>query len=328
MQEAIDWFVRHDAGDLSEAEKADFEAWLAADPRNQEAYTQVGQLWSDFDRVPAQQVPRLYAVEGGKADSEGEAGRRRQRKRPGSRGAIRWKAFGGVAASIALLVAALATDLPLRLQADALTSVGERKVVTLPDGSSAFLNTNSAIAIDYGPAERRVRLLSGEAEFTVAEGGTRPFLVEADGGLSTALGTVFLVRRHQDETTVTVLESRVSVSLTAADVSEDGVVLKRNEQVSYTAAHGVGSVQTIDPSLVAAWKRGKLIFSEATLGAVITELNRYHRGQIIIRDQRLRAMRVNGVFETDDPVAIVNALEASLDLNSTRLTDMLILLHR
>ena len=37
---------------------------------------------------------------------------------------------------------------------------------------------------------------------------------------------------------------------------------------------------------------------------------------------------MNGVFETGDPIGAVNALEASLGLDSTRLSDYLILLHR
>jgi transmembrane sensor len=62
----------------------------------------------------------------------------------------------GIAASLAACAAVLAitvaTDLPTRLQADAMTSVGEQKLVSLPDGSTALLDTHSAIAIDYAPA--------------------------------------------------------------------------------------------------------------------------------------------------------------------------------
>ena len=60
----------------------------------------------------------------------------------------------------------------------------------------------------------------------------------------------------------------------------------------------------------------------------IDELNRYYFGAILVLDGSLRSRKVNGVFETRDPVAVVDALEESLRLRSTRLSDLLILLHR
>ena len=74
--------------------------------------------------------------------------------------------------------------------------------------------------------------------------------------------------------------------------------------------------------------RGKLIFVDRPLGDVIDELNRYHRGRLQIIDPAIRSHRVSGVFSTGDPLAVVDALEASLGLHSTRLTRYLVLLHR
>jgi transmembrane sensor len=61
---------------------------------------------------------------------------------------------------------------------------------------------------------------------------------------------------------------------------------------------------------------------------VIAELNRYHRGLILIGDQTLRERPVSGVFRTDRPAEAVAALENSLELRSTRLTEYLIVRHR
>lgn len=323
-EEAVDWFVRRDADPLSAAEQAAFEAWLAASPVHREAYAEVERVWSDLDSVPADQAPRLRPS-GHRDYSEKTAiqrGRRAPNRRP-----WRWAATGAMAAGICLLLA-IGMELPSRLQADVLSSVGETKTVALPDGSTAVLNTASAIAMDYSPDERRVRLLRGEAEFTVAKDAARPFRVETEGVLSKALGTVFLVRRHDDGTTVTVLESRVAVAYGGNSDSTREAILAANQQVTYTEGRGLGSLQTVDPRAATAWRRGKLIFVDQTLGDVIDELNRYHLGQILISDDALRNMKVNGVFETRDTVAVVDALETSLALSSTRLTDLLILLHR
>lgn len=320
MEEATNWFVRRDAGALTSEEQADFDAWLGADPQNEAAYGTIQQLWSDLDEVPAAVKPRALPAKPRHGEPTAIVPLQGSRKRKRI-----WQAACALAAGTALFFIALGNDLSLRMQADALTAVGEIKAVTLPDGSTALLNTDSALAIDYSAEQRRIRLLSGEAEFSVAADPDRPFQVAAEGGVSTALGTIFLVRRHSTETTVTVLESRVAVTLDSAEHQE--VLLTANRQVAYSERQGVGAVKVIDPKSVTAWQRGKLIFSDVTLGAVIEELNRYHPGKIMIGEQRLRDMKVNGVFETHDPVAVVNALEASLGLSSTRLTNLLILLH-
>ena len=325
MDTAVEWFVRRDGNTLSVEEQAAFEAWLAADPAHTAAYAEVERIWSELDDVPANRARQRRGD--GPAVARAAPADTRRRPPPPAR-AWRRLAAGGLAACLCLFFLAVGTDLPTRLRADAHTGVGKTKQVTLPDGSTAVLNTASAIAIDYAAKARRVRLLKGEAAFTVAEDANRPFAVETDDGLSTALGTVFLVRRHEDATTVTVIESKVAVAPEERPASALEAVLSANQRVTYAAGLGLGPIETVDPRAATAWQRGKLIFVELALGDVIAELNRYHVGQILIVDEALRDMRVNGVFDTGDTVGTLDALEVSLGLGSTRLTDLLILLHR
>jgi len=51
-------------------------------------------------------------------------------------------------------------------------------------------------------------------------------------------------------------------------------------------------------------------------------------GRIQITDDTISGHLVSGVFDISDPVGVLDALEMSLGLHSTRLTDYLILLHR
>ena len=307
-EKAADWLVRRDAGPLSPSEQAAFQAWLGADPAHRAAHAELERIWAELDHVPARGKAQLRAANG-------------HRPRPWA-----WGAVG--AAACALLLVVLGADLPTRLQADAISSVGETKEVQLPDGSTAVLNTDSAIAVDYAPGRRRVRLLRGEAEFTVATDAGRPFTVEAAGGDSTALGTVFVVRRRDDGATVAVTESKVAIAYGRDAGQAQEVVLGPEQQVTYATGRGLGPVEKIDPQSATAWRRGKLLFVDRPLGEAIDELNRYHYGGIRILDDSLRDRKVNGVFDTRDPVAVVDALEEALSLRSTRLSDLLILLHR
>lgn len=315
LEQAAAWFARIDRGDLSDREQQAFDGWLAADPGHQRAFARISRTWDALGDLA------------GTVETTPSAGKPAI---DGYRAGRRW-ALTAVAAGLVLALG-LGTDLPQRidaeLRADAVTAAGEMRTVSLPDGSTVDLNTASAIAVDFGPGgtgPRRVRLLRGEAAFDVVKNPDRPFTVAAGGGTSRVLGTVFTVRTMGDGASVTLLEGRVAVS--AADGGAE-TVLAPNQRVRYGAAGGLGDVETVDPRSAAAWRRGKLVFRDRALGDVIDELNRYHTGLIRLTDAGLRQRRVNGVFDTRDPVAVVGALETALGLTSTRLTDHLILLHQ
>lgn len=305
LDQAAEWYMRRDAGGFSAAEDLRLRTWLAADPRHREAFDEIEATWSLMGDASLDRRPRATPATA----------------RPAWRQQLLTAA--AMAASIVLGIGYL-LDIPTRLQADAFTTTGETRRVRLDDGSTVMLDTASAIAVDYTQQTRRIRLLGGEAVFTVAPDAGRPFLVEARNGESRALGTAFAVRDDGAGATVTVLESKVGVALPGRQAE---IRLTPGQQVSYTSL-GLGSVEQVDADVETAWRRGKLIFVDKPLGSVIDALNRYHRGRIQITDAAIRNRPVSGVFEIGDPLRVLDALEASLDLRSTRLTSYLVLLHR
>lgn len=308
LDQAAEWYMRRDAGGLSAAEDLRLRHWLAADARHREAFDEIEATW---------------ALMGGVERAAIDGRRRPSPAAPPSAWRRQVLAVAAMAAAIVLGIGYL-FDVPTRLQADAYTATGETRLVRLDDGSSIMLDTASAVAIDYTRQIRRIRLLRGEAVFTVAPDIGRPFLVEAQNGESRALGTGFAVRDDGAGATVTVLESKVGVSLPTAPRE---LRLDPGQQVSYTSL-GLGPVEQVDADLETAWRRGKLIFVDKPLGSVVDALNRYHRGRIQITDGAIRDRPVSGVFEIGDPLRVLDALEASLGLRSTRLTSYLVLLHR
>src|SRR5260221_5540279 len=91
------------------------------------------------------------------------------------------------------------------------TDVGERRSLTLDDGSTVDLNARSKVRIEFSKAERRVDLIEGQALFQVAKNMDRPFIVKSGEATVRAVGTQFDVDRKATGTTVTVLEGRVVV---------------------------------------------------------------------------------------------------------------------
>ncbi|MGE7473398.1 FecR family protein [Bosea sp. NPDC003192] len=301
-EEAAAWYFRRDAGPLVPRDERAFQRWLAHAP-HREAYDEVARTWSSLAAVPRPALPTA-------------------RQRPiWRRNAI----AAGLAAMLAIAVAPQVQHWWVRQRSDYATAVGETRDLVLADGSRISLNTDTAVAIRYGAGERRIRLLSGEALFTVAKDTARPFIVEARSGAATALGTAFAVRQDDDEAVVTVLESRVAVA--PAEAPERSSALSPGQSARLSRSQ-INAIEIVDADAETAWRRGKLIFVDQPLGAVVEQLNRYHHGRIQIVDPAIRNHRVSGVFETKDPLQIVTMLESSLSLRSTRLTSYLVLLHR
>lgn len=306
------WVTARDAGSLTEHNEHELALWLAADPLHARAYAEVEDVW---EKAGGEQFKAALRQRYGNTIPS--------QPRRSARLAPRW-AGPALAASLALVMIGSAYDWQTRLRADVLTETGQRKAVKLSDGSVIQLNTGSAIDIDYGESRRVIRLLKGEAAFTVAPDRTRPFTVEADGGSTTALGTRFLVRSDGNGVDVKVTEHRVRVAGPLA--TTEMLDLDAGEAARYGSA-GISAVRHIDADTADAWTRGVLLFVDRPLGEVAAELNRYHPGLIRVIGEDLAARRVSGGFRTDDPLGAIDDLQRTLHIGSTRVTDRLIFLH-
>lgn len=296
---AIDWFVKLRAGLSSNEEKAAFERWLAEDAENAAAF---------------EEVLRMFGHLAGMSPSRrGRRARRGRSRRLTAR-------VAALAAALAILLSL--GDVATRIRADHYAGVGERKVVTLDDGSRAQLDSGSSIAVHYSGAERRVTLLSGEVWFDVARDPARPFVVEAGAGSVTALGTAFDVALSGSGARVTVNEHRVLIMSGGASV-----VVEEGQQSVYERDAAARAPEAVDVDAATAWRQGKLIVTKQPLRDVLAAVGRYHRGIIYCVDPSVCARRVSGVFGVDDMRQLVNEVEISLDLRAIRLTDYVTLLY-
>ncbi len=301
------WWVRLDSDTVSAQERDEFAHWLAANPQHRQAFDAVGALWGELDAVK-HRVAKPETI---------------TPKTP-------WIRSLWAAPTLAMCCLALwlFSPLPMLLRADFHTGYGEMRDIRLSDGSVAHLNSNSALAVRIDGNQRQLTLLQGEAWFEVSPDSSRPFQVHAEHGTVTALGTAFNIRLRNSQAEVSVTQHSVSI-----DVEQDSgqalhEVVSEGQQLAYDQQAGMGKIKAIDSQTVTAWQRGKLVFENQPLGEVMAELNRYHRGYLLISDDSITQRRVNGVFRTDQPLVALSALESSLSVHSTRINDYLILLHR
>lgn len=301
------WWVRLDSDTVSAQERDEFAHWLAADPQHRQAFDAVGALWGELDAIKHRvDKPEIIAP-----------------KTP-----LFHRLWAAPALAMCCLALWLFSPLPILLRADFHTCYGEMRDIRLSDGSVAHLNSNSALAVRIDGNQRQLTLLQGEAWFEVSPDSSRPFQVHAEHGTVTALGTAFNIRLRNSQAEVSVTQHSVSVDVEQAEGQALHAVVGEGHQLVYDQQTGLGSVKTIDSQTVTAWQRGRLVFQDQPLGEVIAELNRYHRGYMLIGDDSIAQRRVNGVFGTDQPLSVLGALESSLHLHSTRINDYLIFLHR
>jgi len=199
-----------------------------------------------------------------------------------------------LAASLVLAVAGYGSwQQAPALLADYHTRVGQQQHITLADGSRVLLNSGSALSVDFSNDRRRVMLAAGEALFEPAN-DPRPFIVEAGGEAVQGSEAVFSVRRDGDHPRVVIAQGEAQVGSQTLQVTPDAGTLT-------------------------AWQRGKLIFNGKPLREVLTELERYQQGRIMLSDQQLAALQVSGVFDLDDPHALLRTLEQRYGLKVTYL---------
>ena len=320
---AQDWFLRAGAGGLSAEEHACFEAWRNADPRHFAAYEELRSLWAEIGSLePA------FAPQGRERPAEPPPQQHRLRPAWWRTGSV---VTGLAAACLLLFVFGPATSrLPARLLADHSTATGEQRMVSLPDGSIAWLNTDSAIDIAYTPERRRVKLLQGEALFEVQKDAARPFDVVAAEGRTTAVGTAFAVKEAGEGATVTVTEGIVRV--TSPDTSglapaDTGALVEAGQQVTYRRGEAPGIVRPLDAAATTAWRHGSIVIRGRPLAEALAEIGRYRGGRIVLMGNASRYGAVTARLALADLDGGIDAIAATHGLTVTRVTNYLMIIR-
>jgi len=296
LAEAARWQLRLAEADLHSS--PEFEAWLR-EPGNRAAWDQVSAPWDYFDRV-AHDPEMIAAREAALGDAK-RAGIPVETPKP----------FRPWAAAIAaaLLIGILGaggiwwSNRPDDYQ----TAVGERRVVTLVDGSRLSLDSDSEVTVRYGKHARDLRLLRGQARFDVTHDRVRPFSVVAGKQKVIATGTAFNIDMAGPKVLVTLIEGRVLVvdeNDGSAIASPRVVELRVGQQMS-TGTAAAPQIVPVNLQHVTAWTVGHIMFDDEPLSSVVERVNRYGGTQIVIADPQVGAMKISGVFNSGDVLGFV-----------------------
>lgn len=233
LEEASEWFVDFRVGDVDEHARERFDEWLRRSPEHIRAYMEIAKTYVDLPSVKLAgkiDVNSLiaYARTGENVVPFNQVGNARPnephamaaepdyRESPAT-GVGRTPGRRILTAASCALVLALAGTAWWKVERfpTYTTDIGERRSITLADGSTVDLNARSRLRVEFTKGERRVELVEGQALFQVSKDKSQPFIVSSGNATVRAVGTQFDVYRKATGTTVTVLEGRVAVYSTA-----------------------------------------------------------------------------------------------------------------
>lgn len=284
MGQALDWLIALQCP--APGQQAKFQAWLDSDPAHPDAFARAQAAWGG---APVQQAAEAL-------DTPLKSARGR-----------RFKSHAKPLAVAAVLLLGLFSfsNLPMRLQADHMTLVGERQRLQLDDGSKVLLNTHSAFSSTINEHQRIGHLYQGEAFFEVAPNRGLPLEIDAGPVRAVVRDTAFAVRYlNGKEAQVQVQRGDVDLSNTFDDAR---VRLSAGESIRI-GPNGFGLPARLDAHKELAWVQGRLIFENRPMSEVLDELQRYYPGWIVNHNQKLASTPVTGNYRLDQPLDVVRSL--------------------
>jgi ferric-dicitrate binding protein FerR (iron transport regulator) len=336
---------RYLAGELTPAEREQFEQWMALVPARwtwveslrtitRETSTSRPSCSASTDAAWRRATQRLRIAPGKtvghKATTRSSGDRHaprtvRARSWRGSIGMVQSRAglfiAGALAASVAVVALAIVgSDHDRARPAHRFaTNAGEQVGVTLSDGTSMVLAPASVLTVrsGFGRSAREVTL-DGEASFTVTHDARLPFTIHTSWAVLRDVGTTFVVRAYQTDrgTLVAVREGAVSVASPGAPTAVVTLGARAAASIDGQGRLHVGGVTDADALL--AWMRGRTVFNAVPLGDVVRDLSREFDLEILVPDSPLARLPVTASFAEEPVEAILDDITAIVGARYTR----------
>lgn len=186
-------------------------------------------------------------------------------------------------------------------------STDKMKKISLVDGSTVYLNTNTSIRIrdvKYHTESREVWLDEGEVFFEVAKDENRPFIVHTVNGVSTrVLGTSFNIQAYAElnNQQISVKTGRVQV----ARSDKNQIVLEPNNSALFDYARDVMELRKVDGKYIGGWSEGMLVFQRSNPMEIAFRLNQLYGVELLYDSTALKDIEFSAVFPPETPIVTI-----------------------
>jgi transmembrane sensor len=309
------------AADPAREMSEEFMTWHS-EPANQAAFAGVNAAW---------RAAEDFAVEPQLLDM-----RQAALKRARMASTARWSSAILVRRAVAALLVisvlgAGGTYIYMALPTIYATAIGERRTVTLADGSRIALDSDTKVEVRYERHARNLILDKGRARFDVAHDVIRPFSVTAGSETVVAVGTTFDVEKINDKVLVTLIHGRIVVkeapnapAITRKKASHP-VSLQAGQELEISANFSP-AIRTANLQMASAWEGGRLVFNGDTLGDAVARMNRYSDQPIQV-DPAIASIRIVGSFSAGDISTFISALTSYFPVQASTTSENAIVLQ-
>lgn len=262
-----------------------------------------------------------------------------------------------IAAAILLFIYGLATSYSIaktrqQIEYNSITTQkGEKSKLTLSDGTTIWLNSESRVEYPTDVNRKYVEIkLKGEAFFDVIKNTKRKFVVKTESIDIAVTGTRFNVKSYENENSIEATLEKGEIIITGNIGNKkikDPVVLKPNEQarfvrnrkqieISSTTKKEIRTDETtplneynitteqnkphpelqiqknVTSELYTSWKDGKLMFKSESFKNLALKMERWFDVEITISDEKLKEKKFTGAFEKETIEQALKALSLSM----------------
>lgn len=194
------------------------------------------------------------------------------------------------------------------------TNKGVKGRVTLPDGSTVWLNSDSELKCPAQfSGDRREISFSGEGYFDVVKNPERPMAVKLENGIQVIVkGTKFNLTSYKNDDNASVLLLSGNITILPDSRSEQKEILVRPSeriQIGKEESRQVSLSVPAETLPILGWKEGWLIFNETTLSEVLKKLERWHGITFKVKDPEILDQKFTARFHEESISQILEMMQ-------------------
>lgn len=201
------------------------------------------------------------------------------------------------------------TDLTADHYTEVTAPIGHISRCLLPDGSEVWLNSGSTVAYrvaSFNSGSPEINL-KGEAFFDIIHKDGKFFKVKTEYADILVTGTTFNIRAYPEESVFKAVLSTGVIQLQFKTSSHELIEMKPDQQVVFDKRTQNVEMNEVDAEMLTSWRKGELLFKDATLNDLVKELERIYQISFHLEPANLGDFRFRGMFSYNSN--LIQALE-------------------
>lgn len=202
------------------------------------------------------------------------------------------------------------------------TNDQQKATITLADGSSILLNTNSRILYPekFFEGKRQV-MLEGEAFFEVARNELKPFEVVSRGVVTQVLGTSFNINAQRGSDVEVAVQSGLVRVAREIDEKEKFALVKPNQKARVHSGGEEITIEPVDINYQLAWRAESISFDLVPFEEVVDRLSRVYNLTIELEGHAGGTCLIKATYSNKSLYTVLYGLKNLVDFKADKLSD-------